>query len=724
MLIKWEKANARAFSLLEMALVLVIMGVILSGGITLFNIFYKKSKLAQAEEFLNSSYESLITLASSKLCLEVPTNFAEQAANILPPLIQQRQDPFLKYIRYFYAPELAPPTCRTNDTVNNICGRRRTSFAIEICKDESCATKDVVNNVVFVLVSGGWNKNIQIDNNIQIQVQEDTNNDGTFENINKNGIRIHFPYANGKDGYSHATSPYNDPNTPGEFDDIFRYLTLEQLQAKIQCENAKLRITTDNLPPAYQNMAYSANIYGDGGVPYQSGGRYKWTYTHTLPPEFSISLTTDNRGDSLSDNRGDSLSISKVANASACPGTYTLNITALEDSDGNRVSKTFSLSVLPDQLKVNPDRLTLNPIVGRAFSHSVTLNLSGGKLPWTCSPTGSTSYNGLNFTFDDSTKTATISGIPTDAGSTTFKVSCNDSCTGSARQTVESLLTVMITCDQLKVLPDRGVWNATVGSPVNINVPLSISGGKSPYNCSVSGSNTCNGLTFSCNSTQATISGTPTAAGNCNFTCSCTDSCSGSAQTVSSVYSVAISATSAGGGGGSGATCSFNYTPPSAGSPASVSISITGGPTNVSFSPITGTCTNFTNVNSVNCTTAPLNANLHITAQLSSGNSCSPTTQGKICVMRQSYRVWNNAGVARDFRTPKGTCRRVSNNAEITQTQNNDILTPGTTVRAYSTNNGSCGGQELGYIDYSWAACTDDNGNRQIYFSGDSSSDR
>ncbi|MCX7738200.1 MAG: putative Ig domain-containing protein [Hydrogenothermaceae bacterium] len=711
-------SRKKAFSLLEMALVLVIMGVILSGGVTLFNILYKRSKISQAEELINSVYESLISLSTSSLCLEVPVDTNERSANILPPQIQQRQDPFLKYVRFFYSQELTPPTCNISNTQNNICGRRRTNFAMEICKDENCSQKDIINNVAFVLVSGGWNKNIQIDNNIQVQVQEDTNNDGILETVNKTGIRIHYPYSKNKDGYNHATAPYYDPNRPEEFDDIVKYITLQQLQSKLQCENAKLRITTDNLPNVYQNMQYMAYVYADGGIPFASGGKYKWTYTSGLPSEFTLSPS--------SGNREDSLSISKSATSSACPGTYTLNVTA-EDSDGNKVSKTFSLTVLPEQLKVNPDRVTFNPIVGKVFSQSVNLNLSGGKATYTCNISGGNSYNGLTLSYNDSTKTATISGTPTDAGSTSFRIICDDSCPIPSKQSVELLLTVLITCDQLKVLPDRSNWNAAMGGVFNLDIPLTISGGKSPYSCSPSGATTCNGLTFFCNSTKATIFGIPTAAGNCNFTCSCTDSCSGGTQTVSAVYSVAISSASSGGGGGgsTGATCSFNYSPipTPAGTQAGVTISITGGPANVTFSPTSGTCTTFYNVNSLTCTTAYLNQNLHMTAYLSSSNSCSPTTLGKICVARNEYRVWNTTGQTRDFHTPNGTCRTVNNNSEITQ--NGNRLAAGQTIRGYTSNNGTCSGTQMGYVDHSWASCIDDNGNGLIDFNADgSTSDR
>lgn len=709
--------NIKAFSLLEMALVMVIIGVLLSGGITLFNIFYKKSKISQAEELVDSVYESLIASASRSLCLDVPSDANEKAANLLPPNIQQRQDPFLKYIRYFYAPELNgsdPAKCSKNNTINNICGRKYVNFAIEICKDESCSSKEVVDNVAFVIISGGWNKNVQVDYPVNIDVDRGTT-------VTVQGLRIHFNYANNKDGYFYSSQPYDDPNRPEEFDDIVKYVKLEQLQAKIQCENAKLKITTDNLPPAHQNMDYTATIDADGGIPFITGGKYKWSVQNTtLPAEFSLSPS--------SGNQADKFLITKTS--STCPGNYSIQV-GVEDSDGNKVSKTFSLVVLPDTLKANPDKLTLNPVVGKSFSQNIPLNLSGGKSPYTCSINTNTSYNGLTFSYNDTTKTASISGTPTDAGSYTFGLICSDNCPSQSKQTVNPQFTVMVTCDQLKVLPDRGVWYAVVGSSFSVNIPINISGGKSPYTCNPQNTS-CNGLNFSCNSSQATISGTPTSADTCNFICRCNDSCTGSVQTVDTVYTV-ISSTSAGGGGGGGggggvtpATCSFNYSPIPVplNTQANVSVSINNGPTNVTFSPTSGTCTSFSNVNSVSCRTANLSQNLSIIAQLSSGNNCSPQTLGKICVARPQYRVWNTTGTRRDFRTPNGSCRTVNNNSEITQT-NNRLTSNSNPIRGYTTNNGTCGGSEIGHLDYSWATCIDDDGDLLVNFNADgSASDR
>ncbi len=290
--------------------------------------------------------------------------------------------------------------------------------------------------------------------------------------------------------------------------------------------------------------------------------------------------------------------------------------------------------------------------------------------------------------------------------------------------------------DPVRVSPHTAVYYATKNVSYNNSIPLSISGGKPSYtvSCSPTSGSGCNGLNISCNTSSVNITGTPDAAGTCNFTVTITDSCG---QSTTATYSVVIQDVSSGGSGGSGggsggggggggslASCSISPNPAyvNPGSNVRLNVTISNGPTNASFSPTTGTCTTFNNTNGFSCTTATFNTNtpnLSLTLNLSSGNSCNT----EICVNRPSYRVWNLTGSRRDFRLPNGTCRTVNNNSEITTTTSR--LTPGTRIDAYSSNNGSCSGTTIGYFDYSWVICIDDNGDSLLNFNFDGSvSDR
>ncbi len=245
-LIRGFKMNKKGFSLLEMALVLVIIGVLLSAGITVFNVLYKKSKLSQSEEVLKAVVENLISKASSDKCLPSSVDSGDPNAPLLPNDIEQRQDSFLKYIRYIPANEMVSSTC---STTSNICNKKSTSLAVILCKNEDCSSSETIDNVAFVVVSGGWNKNLQVNFNDTATI---TINSTT---TTKRAIRVYYPNVN-IDSYSSSHTTYGDPNRVEEFDDIVKYITLDQLRTKIGCEGSQLKIITTELPVAYQNRNY------------------------------------------------------------------------------------------------------------------------------------------------------------------------------------------------------------------------------------------------------------------------------------------------------------------------------------------------------------------------------------------------------------------------------------------------------------------------------------
>ncbi|MFN4305679.1 putative Ig domain-containing protein [Sulfurihydrogenibium azorense] len=400
--------NRKGFSLLEMALVLVIIGVLLSAGITVFNILYKKSKLSQSEEILKAAVENLIGKASSDKCLPNPdTSNGDSNAPLLPTYIEQRQDSFLKYIRYIPAQEMVNPTC---STTSNICNKKTTSLAVILCKNEDCSSSETIDNVAFVVVSGGWNKNLQVNFNDTV----------TISSTSKRAVRVYYPNTI-IDSYSSSTNPvYSNPNRAEEFDDIVNYITLDQLRTKIGCEGSQLKITTTELPTAYQNRNYSATVNAEGGVPFSTGGKYIWTYT----------LPTGLTGSPPSGNQGDNLTISSSP-LNLCSGNYTVSIT-VRDSDNNQDSKVYTLSVQPDPIKISPHTAVYYAVNGSSYNNTIPLSIAGGKPSYTvsCSPT---SCNGLDISC--STSSVNITGTPTTTGTCNFTITVSDSCGQSTTAT-------------------------------------------------------------------------------------------------------------------------------------------------------------------------------------------------------------------------------------------------------------------------------------------------
>ncbi len=355
-------------------------------------------------------------------------------------------------------------------------------------------------------------------------------------------------------------------------------------------------------------------------------------------------------------------------------------------------------------------------------NYSATIGATNGVTPITFSIQSGSLPPGL--TMDSS---GNISGIPTKDGTFNFTVKATDSINNTATKT----LSITIQSNKPKITTEYLPYG-------QVNQPycaaITVSGGQPPY--SYTSSSLPAGLNFyqsscpgNCNPNGPCIYGTPTVSGGFPVTLTVTDNNQYSdSKTLTLTINPVISSGSSGGGSGGGggtvpATCTLTVTnnPLPNNTRPNLQITITNGPTNVSFNPSTGTCGPISNANgTLSCQPAPITLNTTYTASLSSGNNCS----AKACVIKYAgYRVYNATGSRRDFKRPDGTCVRINNGSEIT-TPGNNLTSSSGPVIMYSSSNRSCTG-ELGRVDYSWAVCTDDNGNGLINFNADgTTSDR
>lgn len=192
-----------------------------------------------------------------------------------------------------------------------------------------------------MIVSGGPNYNIQIDN----------------QTAERNTIRIYAPGTRDVDDYNDSPAGIR----PEEFDDLVKWVTLDELRVKMGCPGAQLRIITTELPMAYQGQSYSAEIRIEGGIP-----NYNYTFPYvSMPPGITLNplLVTNNTNYT-------------ITGTPQCPGNYsfTLNVT---DSENNNATRTFTLNVQPRLLYLNPmPGTTFYVQNGTSFSRTITA--SGG----------------------------------------------------------------------------------------------------------------------------------------------------------------------------------------------------------------------------------------------------------------------------------------------------------------------------------------------------------
>ena len=386
--------GSKGLTLIEVAIVLVILGLLIGLGAGLISMLTKRAKIIESRETVDAAGEALISYAAGNKCL---TDNLTQA-NVRKTLDSWNQPLFLRV-----APELLPGQCSTSNAT--ICDRKSTGLRVIICNDAACTSNQTISNVAFVVASKGPNYNLQIMN-------------GTNE------VKVYAPGLQ-VDSYSGTYEGVPDPNRMEEFDDIVKWVTLDELRTKMGCPGAQLRIITTELPLAYQNQSYSATIYAEGGVK-----PLNWS-SPIIPPWLSCS--------------SDSSSTAYYCSGTpSCPGSYTLTVQVKDNSTISNATRSYTINVQPNQLRLTPvPGTTWYAFNGSSFT--ATISAAGGEPPYnfTCTPP---TCSGL--TCACSPTGCTISGTANISSNSSvtcsFTITASDNCTGSSRQTTNGTYYVVI----------------------------------------------------------------------------------------------------------------------------------------------------------------------------------------------------------------------------------------------------------------------------------------
>ncbi|MEZ0329392.1 MAG: Ig domain-containing protein [Dissulfuribacterales bacterium] len=574
--------RSNGFTLIEMAIVLVILGLLLGLGASLIGPLTKRAKLIENRETVKTIYEAIRGYAAQN----------KQLPATLAALGVKTTDAFGNSIDYYLW------------TGNNLCTGTGTYLTVN---DSSSGTLITKNNVAFILIAMGENR------------------------CNQTGKTTPFNILPQGQQINPGTCPAGD-----DYDDIVMYSDIDTLREQI-CNT--FRITTDSLPSGMEEQAYSTTVLQatDGTLP------YTWTVTSGSLPSgltlsnltsgtcgtitctaaspcgcisgtpsqagsFSFTLqVTDSDTPSRTATKGMAITINpnqpvitteflpqateeqaynvsltatggkapytwSCSSSPALPGGISIlgnTIAGTPHSDGNynirctvtdsgspaRTSqaKTLALTILPNKPRITTEFLPLGT-ANQAYPFT-TLSVTGGSGGYTWAMSGSLP-TGLSF----NPSNATISGTPTSEGtySVTFTVTDssgdfysktlsvtvypqgwnNSSSTSSTSSTSTSSSSGGV-CPALNLNPTSTTWSVTYGQ--SFNQTITVLGGISPYINTQCTPSTCKGLTLSCNANGATISGTPNASGTCTFNAAWHDSCPNpSNQTVSGTYTINI----------------------------------------------------------------------------------------------------------------------------------------------------------------------------------------
>lgn len=211
----------RAFTLVELAIVLMIVGLLIGGSFKLLKMQRYKEKTQEAKETVQTAKDAVIgnTLINDNTLPDKDffKNNLSPIANNVHPLL------------YTYDTQLAS---------NNICAFNSTKLSVKT------PTK-TISNVAFVIVSEGAN------GNMQTAVTDDGS--GNYS------VTI-YDYSQKKDD---NTTPVN---VVDNYDDIATWVTLAQLQKEAECSSKPLRFLNDSLPTATKGETYSATLYVENNI--------------------------------------------------------------------------------------------------------------------------------------------------------------------------------------------------------------------------------------------------------------------------------------------------------------------------------------------------------------------------------------------------------------------------------------------------------------------------
>jgi prepilin-type N-terminal cleavage/methylation domain-containing protein len=295
--------NHSGFSLIELSIVLVIIGLLVGLGGGMIGPLTTFVKVRETRDIMGADLQSIISWTSSR-------NTIPHALSTTDPLydpktafttvVKSPLDAWGRNLIYLYDANLYS-VAPTKDT---ICGRRSTGLTL-VTTDPTAT----INNVAFTVLSAA---------------------DNTALKSTLGGAPI--TASNAATGTINVTGPNSD---------LVRWVTLDELRSKIGCQGAPLKIVNNELPYANYSTSYSATIIADGG---NGSENYQWRIkkgifpagiTATSLPFTNISTTDWAPATTLT-----------IQGYPKPQGSYFFSI-LVRDTIGNSNSKAFVLTVNP-----------------------------------------------------------------------------------------------------------------------------------------------------------------------------------------------------------------------------------------------------------------------------------------------------------------------------------------------------------------------------------------
>lgn len=304
------------------------------------------------------------------------------------------------------------------------------------------------------------------------------------------------------------------------------------------------------------NFTVTATDSSTGSGPYTGSRAYSWTVNVpnlTISPVSGSNLSgsaltaysqtfTTNGGNSpyaygISINSGSiptglsfSTSTGVLSGTPTSSGTVNFTVTVTDSTSGAgapfSASATYNLTIGAPTVVVGPSGGLPNPVISAAYSQIFTA--SGATTPYSYIVSAGALPAGLTLSTGGA-----LSGVPTATGTFNFTVQATDANSFAGTRAYS----VTIAAPSLALTP-ASLPNGNVGTSYAQSVTAS--GGTAPYSFAITSGNLPAGLTL--DTSNGTISGTPSSVNTHNFTLTVTDSTTGTGApfTASRAYSLAI----------------------------------------------------------------------------------------------------------------------------------------------------------------------------------------
>ncbi len=230
-----QQKNQKGFTLVELAIVLVVIGLLIGAGASLIGPLTKRAKLIENREIVKAAYEAVLGFAAGNKRLPTTTEFTALGV--------KTSDTYGNPLQYARVP------------LTNICTSTGTFLTVN---DSSSGTAITKSNVAFIVFSTGENL------------------------CNQTGSATGTAFAIPVVGQATACIPA--AGAAVEYDDIVQYTDIDKIRAQA-CSS--FRVTTESLPSGTEEFAYPAvTLEGtDGTAP------YSWTLSGgALPPGLALAV--------------------------------------------------------------------------------------------------------------------------------------------------------------------------------------------------------------------------------------------------------------------------------------------------------------------------------------------------------------------------------------------------------------------------------------------------